>query len=219
MRRPLVTALLVSLLLAGCGALPGPFGAPRGTGAVEGSRLTAPTLGAENFRQVDKDLYRSGVPSDDDMAAFARLGIKTDITLQFTGGSEAPVVKHEKKVAKDLGIKFVHLPLPWGKQPPRAMITKFLAVFKDPKNLPAIVHCKRGRDRTGAMVGLYRIVENGWTNEKAFKEMESFGFVKADYPHYAEFVLGYGKPAEDAKRQREEALPVAVPAFGGWDRE
>lgn len=215
MIRPLLPALLAASVLAGCGTAT-LAGAPRAAGGFAGSKLKAPTIAAENFRQVDKDLYRSGVPSDEDLAAYVRLGIKTDITLQFDDGSEAPVVKHEKEVARKLGLKVLHLPLPWGKEPPQAMIDKYLAAFEDPANLPAIVHCKRGRDRTGAMVGLYRVAVNGWTNEKAFKEMESFGFKKKDYPHYADFVLNYGKPAADAKRKREESLPALLPAFGGW---
>ncbi len=219
MHRLITTTLLAVTLLAGCGTAAGPFGAARGAGSVEGLKLKAPTVAAENFRQVDKNLYRCGVPSAEDMAAFARLGIKTDITLQFNGGSEAPVVKNEQVLAKKNGIKFVHIPLPFAKEPPASMVKKYLAVFADEANLPAIVHCKRGRDRTGTMVSLYRITQNGWTNEKAFKEMESFGFKKADYPHYAKFVLEYGKAADAKKRKRDEEFAELVPAFGGWDRE
>lgn len=231
MTRTALSALLATILLAGCsphgwgpGAAgergPNPFapGAARQMGAVSGLRLKAPTVEAENFRQVDKNLYRCGVPSDEDMAAFARLGIKTDISLQFTGGSEAPVVKHESAVAKQLGIKFVNIPLPFGKEPPAAMVKKYFDIFADEANLPAIVHCKRGRDRTGTMVAIYRIQENGWSNEKAFAEQESFGFKKKDYPHYANYVLNFGKPADARKKkQREDELAALLPAFGGWE--
>lgn len=209
--------LTATIVLAGCGALPGAPGASRAMTAAQALRLKAPTVEAENFRQVDKNLYRCGVPSDEDMAAFARLGIKTDISLQWTGGSEAPVVKHEGQVAKKLGIKFVNIPLPFGKEPPAAMVKQYFDIFADEANLPAIVHCKKGRDRTGTMVAIYRIQENGWTNAKAFAEQESFGFKKKDYPHYADFVLNFGK-ATDAKKkkQREDELAALLPAFGTW---
>lgn len=223
MSRSIVTALIATVLLAGCGTFQpsgaGKLGAPRAASAIAGLTLKAPTVAAENFRQVDKHLYRCGVPSEADMAAFARLGIKTDISLQFNGGSEAPVVKAESGVAKKLGIKFVHIPLPFGKEPPAAMMKQFFDVFEDEANLPAIVHCKHGRDRTGTMVATYRIAHNGWSNAKAFEEMESFGFKKKDYPHYANFVLTYGKATDEQKRKRDESFAALVPAFGGWDRE
>jgi uncharacterized protein (TIGR01244 family) len=214
-----IAITLLATLLAGCGAASGPMAAPRGAGAVQGLRLKAPAVQAENFKQVDKDLYRSGVPSDADMAGIAALGIKTDISLQYDRGNEAKVVANEKKVAKSLAIKFVHLPLPFAKEPPEAMVKKYLAVFDDPASLPALVHCKRGRDRTGTMVALHRMVHGGWSNEKAFKEMESFGFKKEDYPQYAKFVLEYGKARDEAKKKRDEAFAAQFPVIGSWDRE
>lgn len=219
MIRATVSTLLASLLLAGCGAAYGPLAAPRAMGGADALKLAA-KVQAENFKKVSDELYRSGVPSDDDLAAMKAMGIKTDITLQSLGGKEAGVVDHEKSVCKKLGIKVVHLPLPWAKEPPKSMIDKYLKVFEEPDNLPALVHCKRGRDRTGAMVAIYRIVRSEWTNEKAFKEMESFGFKKEDYPYFHTFVMEYGKAVDEkkkARKQREEALAAFAP--GSWDLE
>ena len=40
---------------------------------------------------------------------------------------------------------------------------------------PYLIHCKHGVDRTGAMMSVYRMEEEGWTNAEAFAEMEYFG--------------------------------------------
>jgi protein tyrosine/serine phosphatase len=218
MIRAAVAATLVSLLLAGCGAQGLPGAGVRGMTAAQALRLKS-TISAENFTKVDANLYRSGVPSDEDMAAFAGMGIKTDITLQSLSGKEAGVVAHEKAVAKKVGIKVVHLPLPWGQDPPEAMLDKYFDVFEKPENLPAIVHCKHGRDRTGTLVALYRIVKSKWTNERAFKEMGAFGFKKADYPHYHAFVMAYARQSDQKKAQKQKEAAFAAFMPGSWDQE
>jgi hypothetical protein len=38
------------------------------------------------------------------------------------------------------------------------------------------IHCTHGQDRTGLIVGEYRIRSCGWTKELARKEMKEYGF-------------------------------------------
>jgi hypothetical protein len=40
---------------------------------------------------------------------------------------------------------------------------------------PVFVHCRRGTDRTGAIVAFYRIARQGWEAEKAAKEARDVG--------------------------------------------
>ena len=41
---------------------------------------------------------------------------------------------------------------------------------------PVLVHCWHGADRTGMVVALYRMVEQGWTREAAIEEMLEGGY-------------------------------------------
>lgn len=193
--RAAVTAVSATLLIAACGQSPaaGPL-APKGgeLTALARQASRAPALPMENFTQVDADLYRGGVPTDADMAGLVKLGIKTDIDLQSdTSSNERDVVAHEREVAKRLGLKFVNLPLPFGVEPPKAMLDTLMATLSDPKNLPAYIHCRHGRDRTGTMVAVYRMRHDGYSGEKALDEMKTFGFKVKDYPYFANFVLHY----------------------------
>jgi hypothetical protein len=45
----------------------------------------------------------------------------------------------------------------------------------DESNWPVYVHCSRGRDRAGYMVGLYRQVVQDWTWSRVEDELEDFG--------------------------------------------
>lgn len=46
---------------------------------------------------------------------------------------------------------------------------------------PVYIHCLHGKDRTGYMCAAYRILECGWSPNKAIEEMYSEGFHKFPY--------------------------------------
>ncbi len=51
---------------------------------------------------------------------------------------------------------------------------RFLTILRDPANHPLLVHCRNGVDRTGYMLGIYRIDEHGWSADRAAREMNRF---------------------------------------------
>ncbi len=53
-------------------------------------------------------------------------------------------------------------------------IERFLKIVTDPANQPVLVHCRAGVDRTGYMLAIYRMREQGWTAEQAVSEMRRF---------------------------------------------
>ncbi len=55
-------------------------------------------------------------------------------------------------------------------------VKRFLQLVRDPNNQPVLLHCKHGADRTGMMVAIYRVVEQGWSKQAAIAEMTQGGF-------------------------------------------
>jgi hypothetical protein len=51
-----------------------------------------------------------------------------------------------------------------------------LALISNPALQPVYVHCKQGRDRSGLIVGIFRVRHQGWTPSTAYREMERLGF-------------------------------------------
>jgi hypothetical protein len=41
---------------------------------------------------------------------------------------------------------------------------------------PVYIHCELGRDRSGLIIGLYRVRYEGWSPCAAYAEMQQFGF-------------------------------------------
>jgi len=151
-----------------------------------------PTGDLPNFAKVHDFFYRGGVPTEEGLKTLQKKGIKTVISFQnFKFKNEKDVIAWESEKLKEMGIKFVHLPMYTHIPPSEKMIKTFFDTVNDPKSQPVYAHCKVGRDRTGAMIAAYRIRFDGFTAERAIAEMETFEFVQKDYPAFVTFVKGF----------------------------
>jgi protein tyrosine/serine phosphatase len=99
------------------------------------------------------------------------MGIRTIIDLR---GFSAPE-KLEKKTAESMGFKWVNLPM-GSAAPTSRQVSTFLAVLAKAPDEPVFVHCQYGADRTGCMIGIYRVQIEGWSFAKAWAEMRAYGF-------------------------------------------
>ena len=55
-------------------------------------------------------------------------------------------------------------------------VDRLLATLGDPTKYPIYIHCKKGMDRTGVMVALHRVINQGWTPAAARHERDDIGF-------------------------------------------
>lgn len=134
--------------------------------------LKDPFVDIPNFYQVDKALYRGGQPNKEGMRRLKDTGIKTIINLR----NPDEELMAEKELAAALGIDFVNIPLSIYRIPSDEQVLEFLSIVTDEEKQPIFVHCESGRDRTGAMVAVYRVVVSGWTIKQAYKEAKRKGF-------------------------------------------
>lgn len=122
--------------------------------------------GLPNLHRVSGKLYRSAQPTAEGMRAAERLGIRTVVSLR-SGQRDAPLA-----VGTDLLLR--HVPMrAWDPHFPAA-VAALSAIAVSPG--PVLVHCWHGADRTGMVVALYRMVEQGWTREAAIQEMLEGGY-------------------------------------------
>ena len=146
--------------------------------------------------QVDAHLYRGGSPDAEGLAALKKLGVRTVISLRSFHDQEAG--------ARKAGLDYVRIPLnAWEGEIDGEMI-RFLQVVADPSRGPFYVHCKRGSDRVGAAVAIYRICVCGWTKDEAVREMLAgdFGFL----PFWRNLVR-YVRQVDAEKLCRAAGLP------------
>lgn len=125
-----------------------------------------------NFSVVTPALWRGGLPQKGGMEQLKKAGVKSIIDLMLPGKS----VNKERAVASKLNIKFFNMPMNELKKTNREHDDKFLSIVTSPDNQPVFVHCRRGQDRVGTMVAIYRVRAQGWTADQAYSEMLAHGF-------------------------------------------
>ncbi|MCS7305287.1 MAG: tyrosine-protein phosphatase [Thermoguttaceae bacterium] len=135
-------------------------------------------------------LYRMGLPSQWGFRQIVRqYHIRTVVCLHEAaeprlragwfwdwGEPSGPL---ESQVAQQLGVRFLHWPLPqegpWPWPKPE-YLDQFFRLMDDPENWPVLIHCWAGKHRTGTLVALFRLEYEGWSVSEALKEMYSFDF-------------------------------------------
>jgi protein tyrosine/serine phosphatase len=140
--------------------------------AAADTTIPAPTPTVARFLQVDVGLYRGGQP---DAAAFEqlkRLGIRTVVNLRRDDT--------ERQTVEALGMRYVNLttgltPFGVGGGIRADVVARFFEIVDDPANGPVFLHCRRGADRTGTLVAMYRIARQGWTVPAAYDEARAIG--------------------------------------------
>lgn len=146
--------------------------------------------GIPNFQAVNEQLYRGGQPTKDGFRELAAMGVTTVIDLRGEGGRS----ESEKKLVKSLGMRYVNIPMKSMRTPDGHDINHALKIMNGSDG-PVFVHCRRGKDRTGAVVAAYRIQHDHWTNREALREARGYGMSWYQVP-IQNYVRGY-EPKED----------------------
>ncbi len=128
--------------------------------------------------RVDAQLFRGPrPPSFEDLQAH---GIERVITLQSGFFEDLHDDKFETEFGLDFGIEHIHIPCSDWAAPKDHEVEKFLKATSD-KSKKTYFHCLHGKDRTGFMAAVYRMVIKKWSYSEAKAEMFSLGFHKFPY--------------------------------------
>jgi tyrosine-protein phosphatase SIW14 len=121
-----------------------------------------------NFGEASTTLYRGGQPSKTGFQMLAKMGVNIIVDLRGNRDSE-------RKIVTRLGMQYVAMP--WQCSFPKDKVfAEFLTLLRKNPGKKIFVHCRLGDDRTAMMIASYRMAEEGWSAERAEKEMEKFGF-------------------------------------------
>lgn len=134
-----------------------------------------------NLRQVKPGLWRSGQPqSAQDWEYLKSIGVSRAIKLNFEreySDSFSRVVgittyvmsvqpEGDKDVIDNIKNTFVR---------PNPVVIEEADRLIDP-SVGTLVHCTHGQDRTGYLIGRYRVLVDGWNKDAAYTEMLKYGF-------------------------------------------
>jgi tyrosine-protein phosphatase SIW14 len=172
----------------------GGAGAAGGAGAGEEAQevLTPP----ENFAMVDSGIYRSGFPTKKNFAFLRELGIRTVVYLC---PEEYPPANAE--FLQSIGATFKQHGLQGNKEPfadiPADKVTAALLHVLNRKLQPVLIHCNKGKHRTGCVVGCLRKIQR-WSLASVFEEYRKFADPKPRFSDIQFIELYDTRPVLDA---------------------
>ncbi|HEY3413829.1 MAG TPA: tyrosine-protein phosphatase [Armatimonadota bacterium] len=135
-------------------------------GAVYAAKTDLP-----NYHTVAPGITRGGAPTTAGLATLKAQGVQTIIDLRISPKQ----VRLEKAAALRMGFRWLNIPM--GREAPTpAQVSTFLSTLARAPKEPVFVHCQHGADRTGAMIGIYRVQVQHWPFSKAWAEMRRYGF-------------------------------------------
>lgn len=130
-----------------------------------------------NFQIViQKQVYRGGAPTPQGVRNLAAGGIKTIVDLR---NEDPQGSANEKALASTLGMKYYYVPLsPFLTPSDQTMSGIESNLLADPNLRPIFVHCHYGEDRTGLVIGLFRVFKQNpaFAPAQAYNEMLTYGF-------------------------------------------
>lgn len=155
------------------------------TDSQEAAATSAKTTlaGMENFIEVRPGLYRGGHPDAASLDHLKSLGVTRIVNLEIGDFLEAFPwqISAELAQASERGITDLRFPMSAFEPAQSArfdqQMDEILKVVKSASpSDPVYVHCKHGQDRTGLVIGLDRVINQGWQPQLAHDEMVQIGF-------------------------------------------
>ncbi|WPK26288.1 hypothetical protein PUMCH_003637 [Australozyma saopauloensis] len=144
--------------------------------AAQAAQQKQPLTPPENFAPVIDKIYRSSFPQAQNFPFLKKLGLKSVLCLI----PEEYPQSHEEFFEQE-GIKLFQLGMAGNKEPfvkiSLSLITEAMKILLDPENRPILIHCNRGKHRTGCLVGTLRRLQ-GWSLTIIFDEYRKFAAPK-----------------------------------------
>lgn len=137
----------------------------------------AKTIELRNLHQVHTYLWRGGFPSFAGLKQLKDLGFTTVIDLR----SAADSIKLETMECQVLGLQYISLPTSNYQVPNARAQNIFIQTVQKARDSQGkqrvFVHCSAGCDRTGYIVGLWRLTQDKFSPAATVYEMLKYGFL------------------------------------------
>ncbi|CAK7896585.1 inositol phosphatase Siw14p [[Candida] anglica] len=159
----------------------------------------------ENFAPVINTIYRSSFPQPINFTFLKKLKLKSILCLI---PEEYPEI--HTNFLKDEGVKLFQLGMSGNKEPfvkiSSELITEAIKIVINPENQPILIHCNRGKHRTGCLVGVLRRLQK-WSLTIIFDEYRKFSAPK-ERPMDQQFIELYDEKEIVKFAQDNNFLPL-----------
>ncbi|CCW67558.1 unnamed protein product [Phytomonas sp. Hart1] len=132
-----------------------------------------------NFSMVCPGVYRGGYPTKKNFPFLQALHLRSILYLCPEDYAESNL-----KFCEENGIAVLRFPTEGNKEPfcdiAEALMHRVLGAICDTRSLPLLIHCNKGKHRTGTVVAALRM-QQGWSLVSALDEYKRFAGDKARF--------------------------------------
>ncbi|POY70766.1 putative Protein-tyrosine-phosphatase [Rhodotorula taiwanensis] len=134
-------------------------------------------LAPQNFATVSANLFRSSFPRKEHFPFLKNLGLKSVMVLV-----QEPYPEENADFLREEGIQLFQFGIPGNKEPfvsiPDDKVVAALTTIIDKRNHPMLIHCNKGKHRTGCVIGCLRRCQS-WSLTSIFDEYRRYSTPKS----------------------------------------
>lgn len=175
----LLTGIGMGLLTAPTLALPQTPESPKLVQREDSLQTVLP-----RFLELNANIATGAQPAPAAFAKLANRGFHAVLSLRTD--NEGVDLQQDRKLTEAAGMRYLHIPVVTAAPDPER-VEEFIKTVADKKNYPLLIYCGSA-NRVGALWMIYRVVANGWSEEKALAEAVKIGLTR---PELKAFVQSY----------------------------
>jgi len=136
---------------------------------------------------LDERVATGGQPTDAAFSKLAANGYRAVLSLRTA--SEGIDQKHEQEMIEKAGLRYINIPVV-SSAPKPEQVDDFISAVTKKDNFPMLIHCGSA-NRVGAFWMIYRVVSQGWPEDKALEEAIRIGLTSPTLKTFAhEYIVG-----------------------------
>jgi protein tyrosine phosphatase (PTP) superfamily phosphohydrolase (DUF442 family) len=138
---------------------------------------------------LDDSFATGGQPTEQAFAKIAASGFRSVLSLRTSG--EGIDLKKERSLVEETGLRYFNIPVV--SSAPRAeQADEFMRLVKEKSNHPMLISCASA-NRVGAFMMIYRVLEQGWSEQKALDEALKIGLRGDELKKFAQSYIAQHK--------------------------
>jgi uncharacterized protein (TIGR01244 family) len=138
---------------------------------------------------LDGSFATGGQPTEQAFAKVAASGFRSVLSLR--GAGEGIDFTRERALVEKAGLRYFNIPVV--SSAPRAeQADEFIQLVKEKSNHPMLINCASA-NRVGAFLMIYRVLQQGWSQEKALAEALKIGLRGDELRKFAQSYIAQHK--------------------------
>jgi protein tyrosine phosphatase (PTP) superfamily phosphohydrolase (DUF442 family) len=148
---------------------------------------------------LDDSFATAGQPSERAFTKVAASGFRSVLSLRTA--DEGIDLKRERSLVEENGLRYFNIPVV-SSAPRPEQADEFIKLVKEKSNHPMLINCASA-NRVGAFMMIYRVLEQGWSEEKALDEALKIGLRGDELKKFAQSYIARHK----TKQTRQSLTP------------